>query len=175
MVQLMADSKHEFTNVTTLRGEAIGEPGKRTFRIVVDSGSSSAVMWLEKEQLFQIALAIQQLVATLRGEQSASGPPPVEREASGLTRLDFQVSKLVLGHDGGRGLFIIDAFDPEDAEGQSSTCRVWATVEQAKKFAEESIQACAAGRPQCPLCGGPMDSDGHLCPRVNGRVKATNL
>lgn len=171
----MADSKHEFTNVTTLRGEAIGEPGKRAFRIVVDSGSSSAVMWLEKEQLFQIALAIQQLVATLRGEQSASGTPPVEREASGLTRLDFQVSKLVLGHDGGRELFIIDAFDPEDAEGQSSTCRVWATVEQAKKFAEDSIQVCAAGRPQCPLCGGPMDSDGHLCPRVNGRVKATNL
>ena len=171
----MADSKNEFTAVTTRRGEALGEPGKRTFRIVVDSGSSSAVMWLEKEQLFQIALAIQQLLATLRGGRNATGKPPVEREAPPLTRLDFQVSKLVLGHDGGRELFIIDAFDPEDAEGQSSTCRVWATRDQAKEFADESFRVCASGRPLCPLCGGPVDSDSHLCPRVNGRVKATNL
>ena len=26
----------------------------------------------------------------------------------------------------------------------------------------------AAGRPPCPFCGGPIDPDGHLCPRANG-------
>jgi len=26
----------------------------------------------------------------------------------------------------------------------------------------------AAGRPPCPLCGLPLDPDGHVCPRQNG-------
>jgi hypothetical protein len=25
-----------------------------------------------------------------------------------------------------------------------------------------------AGRPACPLCGNPMDPEGHSCPRTNG-------
>jgi hypothetical protein len=25
-----------------------------------------------------------------------------------------------------------------------------------------------AGRASCPFCGGPMDPEGHLCPRANG-------
>ena len=25
-----------------------------------------------------------------------------------------------------------------------------------------------AGRPACPFCGGPVDEDGHICPRANG-------
>ncbi len=25
-----------------------------------------------------------------------------------------------------------------------------------------------AGRPPCPLCGGPLDPKGHDCPRTNG-------
>ena len=39
-----------------LRRRPFGEPGKRTFRIHVDSASSSASLWIEKEQLFQLAL-----------------------------------------------------------------------------------------------------------------------
>jgi len=26
----------------------------------------------------------------------------------------------------------------------------------------------AAGRPPCPLCGNPLDPEGHVCPRQNG-------
>ena len=68
----MAIPKAEFTKVTGLRAEALGEPGQRTFRILVDSDSSSATMWLEKEQLFQLALAIGHLQASLP-EGSGSG------------------------------------------------------------------------------------------------------
>ena len=172
-VAAMASSKNEFTNVTTLRGEALGEPGKRTFRIVVDSGSSSAVLWLEKEQLFQLALAIQQLLATLRDEQVGSATPPVELEAPGLTRLDFQVSKLVLGHDSSRGLFILDAHEPDEEE--VATVRVWASSEQVTEFAEEAVRVCASGRPLCPLCARPIDPTGHQCPRANGHFRSADL
>ena len=61
----MAKAKMEFTEVSSLRAEALGEPGQRTFRIVVGSSSESAVIWLEKGQLFQLALAINQMTAAL--------------------------------------------------------------------------------------------------------------
>ena len=164
----MAQAKNEFTNVSALLAESVGEPGKRTFRIVVDSASSSASIWLDKEHLFQLALAIQQMIATLPKDREPEGEPPTDREADALTRLDFKVTKLVLGHDSSRGLFIIDAHDPEDDE--SATVRVWASVDQATDFSREALSVCASGRPLCPLCGRPVDTSGHRCARVNGHV-----
>jgi uncharacterized repeat protein (TIGR03847 family) len=172
----MATPRNEFTDVTALRAEALGEPGKRMFRILADSGSSSAIMWLEKEQLFQLALAIQQLLATPPEDQQTYGSPPTSREAQAMTRLDFPVGKLVLGYDGGKGLFIIEAHEPvedEEAEAEElpAIVRVWANRQQVKQFSEEALQVCAAGRPLCPLCGSPMETGGHQCPRHNGHPK----
>ena len=173
----MPPAKSEFTNVSSLRSEALGQPGQRTFRILVDSGSSSAIIWLEKEQLFQLALAIHQLLATLAEEEEkeASGTPPPDREAPELTHLDLKSGRMVLGHDGSRGLFIIDAHDIEDDDEETATVRVWANKDQVNEFAEQSLQVCAAGRSLCPLCGRPIDPDGHRCPRVNGRVQISSL
>ena len=174
-VRIMAEAKNEFTNVTNLRPEAVGEPGNRTFRILADSGSSSAVLWLEKEQLFQLALANEQLLATLAEGQGGSRTLPVDQEAPGLTKLEFKVSKLVLGHNGDTGLFIIDAYDVEDEDDALATVRLWASSGQIKEFAEEALRVCAAGRPLCPLCGRPMDRTGHQCPRLNGHAKDLEL
>ena len=38
----------------------------------------------------------------------------------------------------------------------------------ARSFATRAESVVAAGRAPCPFCGGPMDPDGHLCPRANG-------
>lgn len=173
----MPDAKNEFTQVSRLVPESVGEPGKRTFHILVDSASSSATIWLEKEQLFQLALAIQQLMATLTEEGDATEIPP-DSEAPGLTKLDFKVGRLVLGHDASNGLFIIDAHDLEDddeSERAPATVRIWANKQQVTRFADDAFQACAAGRPLCPLCGRPIDPEGHKCVRVNGHGKASDL
>ena len=166
----MADVELEFNNVTSLRAEALGEPGQRTFRVLVDSGADSAVIWLEKEQLFQLGLAMMQLLATIpetevpeseRGQAEGTGSP---------TRLDFKVGKLVLGHDGANGMFVIDAHDIEGVEDSPATVRVLGDRSQVGAFAEEALQVCAAGRPICHLCGGPIDTAGHTCPRSNGHA-----
>ena len=171
----MAQAKNHFTNATGLRPEAIGEPGQRTFRLLVDSGSSSAVIWLEKEQLFHLALAIQQLIVTLPEEDQDSGTAPHDQEAPGLTRLEFKADKLVLGHDARSGLFIVDAHDMEDEDEETATVRVWVGREHVKGLSQEALRVCAAGRPLCPLCGRPLDDGGHACPRVNGHVTPADL
>lgn len=38
----------------------------------------------------------------------------------------------------------------------------------ARAFARRAQSVVAAGRPACQFCGGPLDPDGHLCPRANG-------
>lgn len=171
----MADAKIEFTRIFRLQPEALGQPGKRTFRILADSESSTASLWLEKEQLMQLAIGIQQLLNTLTDATRNPEGTPSDREAPGLTRLDFKVEKLVLGHDGSNGFFLIDAHDIEDEDDGEATVRLWANRRQMESFAEEALKACAAGRPICPLCGRPINPDGHECPRVNGHAKITSL
>ena len=167
----MARPKNEFTSVSKLEAEAFGEPGKRTFRIHVDSASSSASLWIEKEQLFQLALAIQQMMAGILESRIGSPDPPTDREAPGLTSLDFKVIKLVLGHVPGRGIFTIEAHDENDEE--DAAIRVWASRQQLEEFSEGALRVCAAGRPLCPLCGRSINPDGHRCARVNGHVNMT--
>ncbi|MBM3945382.1 MAG: DUF3090 family protein, partial [SAR202 cluster bacterium] len=158
-----------FTELSRLQAEAMGRPGQRTFRIRVDSGSSSAMIWVEKEQLFQLALAVHQLSATLReSEDSSPGAAPTENEAPPMTKLDFKAGRMVLRHDGERAMFMVDAHEIETDESEPPLMRFWGARTVMEEFAEEALRVCAAGRPLCPLCGGPMDPEGHKCPRVNG-------
>lgn len=46
--------------------------------------------------------------------------------------------------------------------------RFWATREQMLSLARHGALVCAAGRPRCPLCGNPVDPEGHRCPALNG-------
>lgn len=171
----MDSARNEFTNITTLRAEALGQPGKRTFRILVDSGNMSAVVWLEKEQLFQLALAIHQLLVMLPEDPDAPAEPPGEPQTLPVVDLELKVSRLVLGHDDRMSMFIIDAHDEDDEEEEALVLRLWASRQQVKELSEDALRVCASGRPLCPLCGGPIDSTGHQCPRVNGHANVRDL
>jgi uncharacterized repeat protein (TIGR03847 family) len=173
----MADAKVDFTRISRLDPESVGEPGQRTFRIIAESDSSIADVWLEKEQLFQLALAVHQLLATVReGEDAAAASSaPVEREADPLTRVDFKAGRLALRHEDSHGMFIIEAHDMDAPqvldEDSPPDVALWAGRSMIERFADLALRLCAAGRPLCPLCGAPMDPEemgGHKCPRVNG-------
>ena len=38
----------------------------------------------------------------------------------------------------------------------------------ARAFVRRAQSVVSAGRPPCQFCGGPLDPEGHLCPRANG-------
>jgi uncharacterized repeat protein (TIGR03847 family) len=43
----------------------------------------------------------------------------------------------------------------------------------ARAFVRRAQTVVSAGRPSCQFCGGPIDPDGHLCPRANGFKRTT--
>lgn len=55
----------------------------------------------------------------------------------------------------------------DDADGPD-LMRIRLTPAAAARFVERAARVVAAGRPPCPLCGRPLDPQGHLCPRKNG-------
>ena len=58
-------------------------------------------------------------------------------------------------------------FEGDDDDGPD-VLRVRLTADTARSFAERAARIVASGRPPCPLCGQPLDPQGHICPRRNG-------
>ena len=53
-------------------------------------------------------------------------------------------------------------------EEEGYLARLYLTAAQARAMAARGATAVERGRPPCPLCGGPLDPSGHVCPRLNG-------
>ena len=173
----MDGARVDFTRIFRLEAASLGEPGRRTFRIVAESDSSRADVWLEKEHLFQLAMAIYQMSQSLReGEDAAAAShADEEREAPPLTRVEFRAGRLALKYVNSFGMFIIEAHDIESPdiseEDAPADIALWASRPRVESFAEQALELCAAGRPLCPLCGAPIEPverGGHMCPMVNG-------
>jgi uncharacterized repeat protein (TIGR03847 family) len=60
-----------------------------------------------------------------------------------------------------------DEDDDEDEDGPD-LLRVRLTAAAARSFVARAARVVSSGRPPCPLCGAPLDPQGHICPRRNG-------
>jgi uncharacterized repeat protein (TIGR03847 family) len=69
--------------------------------------------------------------------------------------------------DDGEEDFDLSDLVADDSDGPD-LLRVRLTPAAAAGFVERAGRVVAAGRPPCPLCGRPLDPQGHLCPRKNG-------
>jgi uncharacterized repeat protein (TIGR03847 family) len=57
--------------------------------------------------------------------------------------------------------------EDEDLEAPD-VLRVRVSAAAARSFVERAARVVASGRPPCPMCGQPLDPQGHICPRRNG-------
>jgi uncharacterized repeat protein (TIGR03847 family) len=57
-----------------------------------------------------------------------------------------------------------------EPETEAATARFRITRGQAAAFVERARAIVRAGRPVCPICSGPIDPGGHVCPRSNGHI-----
>lgn len=170
----MKDPRYIFDPVSSLKADAVGEPGQRLFRLVVDAPQGTATLWLEKELLYSLATAVRQLVATLVLYEEPPIPPLEINEPSGTgLMVDLTVRNLSLGYDPQThrlSLLVHEEESDEDSGESSFLC--WASQEQMEELASEALKVCAAGRPLCPLCHSPMENKGHFCPKKNGNLTA---
>ena len=91
----MNNARRDLGIASYLKAEAIGEPGQRTFRLVVEAENGSAFIWVEKEQLSALGLAIKRFGEELGGSVGSS-PNPASLEAPREPSVDFKVASLGL-------------------------------------------------------------------------------
>jgi uncharacterized repeat protein (TIGR03847 family) len=154
-----------------LRAEAVGEPGQRRFRLLAVTDGQTTIIWMEKQQLQALGLAMEQLVEDLpdRGPEVAATPLAVSFDPN--TRRQFRAGRMELGYDERRDRLVIVAHDinveVEDEEAVSSFgCRL--SRDQARELSADVAAVVAAGRPRCTMCGAPMGPEPHVCPQQNG-------
>jgi uncharacterized repeat protein (TIGR03847 family) len=159
----------------------VGQPGERAFYLQARSGERTVSVGLEKVQVTALGERLSEMLDELRrrgvevpaaGEYEQDTGPldmPVEEE--------FRVAALALGWEPKDGRIVIEAQAPtesgqvealSDAEDGPDVLRVRLPPALVRAFVDRALRVVAAGRPPCPLCGLPMESAGHVCPRQNG-------
>ena len=166
--------RYKLGAVQTVSAETFGRPGRRTFRLVAEAGRAQSYIWLEKEQLLQLGLYLQQAVRQLgeaaAGKESAPGEAPWMGDP---LEQDFHARQMQLQYDPDANCFVIHAFEGDEDDpdaGAQTSVSFWMTMAQTSDLANEVLRICAAGRPPCFLCGAPIDPDGHRCARANGHA-----
>jgi len=188
----------EFDPVDSIGAGAIGEPGQRAFYIQAEKDGQVLSVLVEKQQVAMLAERVQMLldqVETQFPEAGTAVPSPLAPDAGEL-RGDpvplFRAVAIGIGFDATRQLVVLelherplgdDEEDDEDADDEIEDvddapalagdedgylARLYLTADQARAMATRGSAAVESGRPPCPLCGGPLDPSGHVCPRLNG-------
>ncbi|HLO36051.1 MAG TPA: DUF3090 family protein [Candidatus Deferrimicrobium sp.] len=81
--------------------------------------------------------------------------------------IDLSAVEGIAGSPAGDLLAAFEGIDEDEDEGPD-TLRVRLSAEVARAFVNRALEVVAAGRLPCPLCGQPLDPQGHICPRRNG-------
>ncbi|MFJ6456045.1 DUF3090 domain-containing protein [Paenarthrobacter sp. NPDC091669] len=179
----MPTSVHEFAWPDRVVVGTIGVPGSRTFYLQVRAGKQIVSIALEKQQSAQLAEKIDEILdqlITVQGNPfSVPTSTPIELvDNDPLEAVDeqFRAGAMSLGWDPTTAQVVIEAYpmvevdaddndEPlvEDGAIEAEMLLVRMPVGTARAFAKRTREIVGAGRPTCPLCGYPMDADGHSC------------
>ena len=146
---------------------AVGPSGQRVFYLQARESSTLVTLKTEKEHVGGLAEYLEGLLA--------KNPVPggeVSRDLALLDPIDpaWVVGAIGVGYDEAedRVLIIVNERVEEDESEEGATARIRVTRVQAAGFVARARGLMQASRPTCRVCGGPIDSGGHLCPRRNG-------
>jgi uncharacterized repeat protein (TIGR03847 family) len=180
----MSRQVHLFDRPQRFIAGTVGQPGERSFYLQASGAGRTVSVALEKVQVTLLADRLEELLSEVERRLGVSLPEdaaaaddteplevPIEEE--------FRVGAMGLAWDGDEQLVVVEAQaageEPadestilEDVEEGPDVLRVRLTAESARAFVDRARRVLAAGRPPCPLCGLPLDPEGHICPRQNG-------
>lgn len=166
----------------------VGVPGQRTFFVQARAGLRLTSVALEKQQVAILAERIVELLGEVGAVETLS--PLVDNAPLEAPIVEeFRAGTITLSWDQRDERVVIEVFPFQaapDADGPTPIDEqgladlpiaepepeelliVRLLPQQARSFAERAAVVVGQGRESCPFCGGPIDVDGHLCPRANG-------
>ncbi|MEU7900702.1 DUF3090 domain-containing protein [Nonomuraea sp. NPDC049152] len=159
---------------------ALGQPGARIFFLQARAEGRLTTVALEKLQVAALAGKLEELLDEVlrRSGGTAHVPAVAPADLTDNAPLDqpitedFRVGTMALAWDPDRDQVVIEAqeiTDEEDLEApEPCMLRVHISAGAARAFSQRALKIVAQGRPPCPLCGQPLDAEGHICVRLNG-------
>lgn len=174
----------------------VGQPGARTFFLQARAGTRLTSVALEKAQVSILAERVDELLDEVLRRSGGNAPVPAIAPADAEDNApleapieeEFRVGAMSLAWAVDTQRVVIECYsegltpeveEDDDTEGvppapttegdaEGAILRVSLTGGLARAFAKRALAVVAAGRPPCPFCAGPLDAEGHICPRSNG-------
>jgi uncharacterized repeat protein (TIGR03847 family) len=152
----------------------LGPPGQRIFFLQAVEGTQVVSLRLEKQQVAALAEYLAGILADLPAVEAS------ENHDKGLVEpvvAEWVVGSLAVAYEEAddRVLIVAEELMSDDEEDEAAgveaspaRARLHLTREQVAAFVADAVELVMAGRPACPLCGHPMNPDGHNCPKSNG-------
>lgn len=153
--------KYEFDAPDKIMVGVRGEVGNRLFLLQARQGRRLVILKCEKVQLAALAQWISQVLDDL----GRPGHLPDDFALEAEYEADFSVGDIAITVDEERDVIEVTF---ESVEDDDNVATITLTKEWAGGLAIAITRLVEAGRPPCPLCGGPLDPRGHDCPRTNG-------
>jgi len=172
---------HEFAWPDRVVVGTVGEPGSRTFYLQVRTGARIVSIAMEKQQSALLSEKIDEMLDQLMDTQGNpfSVPTTTPIELVDNDPLDqpvaeeFRTGAMGLGWDPSTVQIVLEAYPIVEGDETSEfevvslepaeMLTVRMPVGTARAFAKRTREVVGAGRPMCPLCGNPIDPDGHTC------------
>jgi uncharacterized repeat protein (TIGR03847 family) len=161
----------EFGVAHGIDAQSFGQPGQRTFRLrVLGASGESASLWMEKEQMQALSIALKQMLSQL--EYSDEPPPASAGDFPVVAEHDFRVGRMGMGFNASDRTVVLYTFElgAGDADEDEPTLRARLTQQHSASLSVQLDDIISGGRPVCPLCALPMD-EAHTCIRSNGHSK----
>ena len=161
----MAAESFDFERVTRVTAGAVGEPGRRAFYLQLRAAGELVSLSLEKEQLRALAERLQEVFSKVTVPKASRLPDmALEEPIDPIWRVGF----MTLTYSQEEKTFEVSLVELVDEGNEPATGHFRASLAQMQALAGHAATLIAAGRPPCPMCGGPIDHDGGVCPRLNG-------
>jgi uncharacterized repeat protein (TIGR03847 family) len=161
-------SDFDLENPTRFTAGAVGEPGARVFYLQAVEGTDVVSLRLEKQQVAALGQYLQGVLSDLPAVPTEELPADMDLVEPVLP--EWVVGTLSVAYDQDQDRIVLQADElvDEEAGELGSHARFHLTRAQVVGYCNHAESLVAAGRPPCPICGQPMDPEGHVCPRSNG-------